>query len=64
MGITVGVVTRPFKFEGSKRMSQADEGIDILRSKLTRLWSYQRASEIRPDDKITFMNAFAFMTTY
>jgi cell division protein FtsZ len=29
--LTVGVVTKPFTFEGSKRMAQADEGIARLR---------------------------------
>lgn len=28
--LTVGVVTKPFSFEGSKRMRQADEGLDEL----------------------------------
>jgi cell division protein FtsZ len=62
MGIlTVGVVTRPFKFEGSKRMSQADEGIDILRSKVDSLVVIpnERLKYVT-DEKITFMNAFAF----
>jgi cell division protein FtsZ len=31
MGIlTVGIVTKPFKFEGARRMSQADNGIKEL----------------------------------
>ena len=28
--LTVGVVTKPFQFEGNKRMRQADEGIEAL----------------------------------
>jgi cell division protein FtsZ len=28
--LTVGVVTKPFTFEGRKRMTQAEEGIDLL----------------------------------
>ncbi|MGB3315537.1 MAG: cell division protein FtsZ, partial [Albidovulum sp.] len=28
--LTVGVVTKPFQFEGGKRMRQADEGIEAL----------------------------------
>lgn len=28
--LTVGVVTKPFKFEGNRRMKQADEGIALL----------------------------------
>jgi cell division protein FtsZ len=29
--LTVGIVTTPFKFEGSRRMKQADEGVETLR---------------------------------
>ncbi len=29
--LTVGIVTRPFKFEGSRRRRQADEGVEALR---------------------------------
>jgi cell division protein FtsZ len=29
--LTVGIVTLPFKFEGSRRKSQADEGVEALR---------------------------------
>jgi cell division protein FtsZ len=28
--LTVGVVTKPFQFEGSKRMRQAEEGVEAL----------------------------------
>ena len=35
MGIlTIGVVTKPFTFEGKKRLSQADRGIESLKSKV------------------------------
>ena len=34
--LTVGVVTRPFAFEGRKRALQADEGIKRLRDTSTR----------------------------
>ena len=38
MGIlTVGVVTRPFSFEGRKRMEIANEGIKLLREKVDSL---------------------------
>src|SRR6056297_960735 len=30
--LTVGVVTKPFQFEGAKRMRQAEDGVDALRS--------------------------------
>ena len=29
--LTVGIVTLPFKFEGSRRKKQADEGVEVLR---------------------------------
>src|SRR5947207_4123133 len=30
--LTVGIVTTPFKFEGTKRRGQADSGVDLLRN--------------------------------
>jgi len=35
--LTVGVVTRPFNFEGRRRAEQADEGIDKLREEVDTL---------------------------
>jgi cell division protein FtsZ len=35
--LTIGVVTRPFGFEGKRRASQADSGIDRLRSEVDTL---------------------------
>ena len=35
--LTIGVVTRPFGFEGRRRSSQADDGIDALRSEVDTL---------------------------
>ena len=35
--LTVGVVTRPFSFEGARRASQADSGIDTLRDEVDTL---------------------------
>jgi len=35
--LTVGVVTRPFEFEGAKRAQQAEEGIDRLREEVDTL---------------------------
>ncbi|MDO8885513.1 cell division protein FtsZ [Candidatus Oleimmundimicrobium sp.] len=43
--LTVGVVTRPFGFEGRKRAMQADEGIENLREKVDTLI-------IIPNDKL------------
>ena len=34
--LTIGVVTRPFSFEGKKRATQAEDGIDALRRSATR----------------------------
>src|SRR4030043_158818 len=35
--LTIGVVTRPFSFEGRKRAQQAEQGIDKLREKVDTL---------------------------
>jgi len=35
--LTIGVVTRPFAFEGKKRATQADDGIDALRNECDTL---------------------------
>ena len=35
--LTIGVVTRPFSFEGKRRSSQADEGVDSLRTEVDTL---------------------------
>lgn len=35
--LTVGVVTKPFNFEGRKRMSQAEQGIETLKEKVDTL---------------------------
>ena len=32
--LTVGVVTKPFTFEGKRRKNQADKGIEMLTSKV------------------------------
>ena len=46
MGIlTIGVVTKPFTFEGKKRLSQADRGIESLKSKVDTL-------VVIPNDKL------------
>ncbi len=62
MGIlTVGVVTKPFKFEGSKRMKQAEEGIAALREKVDSLVVIpnERLKYVT-EQKITFLNAFNY----
>jgi len=35
--LTVGVITRPFNFEGRRRTSQADQGIEALQSRVDTL---------------------------
>lgn len=57
--LTVGVVTKPFHFEGTRRMSQAEEGIIDLRSKLDTVIVIpnQRLLEI-VDKKMTLLEAF------
>ena len=46
MGIlTIGVVTKPFTFEGKKRLSQADRGIESLKGKVDTL-------VVIPNDKL------------
>ena len=57
--LTVGVVTKPFKFEGMRRMKAADEGIEELRSKVDSLVIIPNERlKFATDQKITFSNAF------
>ena len=35
--LTIGVVTRPFSFEGRRRATQADSGIEALREEVDTL---------------------------
>ncbi len=60
MGIlTVGVVTKPFRFEGMRRMKQADGGINELRSKVDSLVIIPNERlKLATDQKITMLNAF------
>ncbi|GHV07711.1 cell division protein FtsZ [Clostridia bacterium] len=60
MGIlTVGVVTKPFAFEGRRRMEAAEHGIEEMRSRVDSLLVVpnERLKHVT-DQKITFMNAF------
>ncbi len=61
MGIlTVGVVTKPFNFEGRRRMMQAEKGIEDLRDKVDSLVIIPNERlKYATDQKITFANAFA-----
>ena len=46
--LTIGVVTRPFSFEGHRRSSQAEQGIDNLRDEVDTLI-------VIPNDKLLDM---------
>ena len=57
--LTVGVVTKPFAFEGRRRMEQAERGIEELRSKVDSLVIIPNERlKHATDQKITFANAF------
>ena len=60
MGIlTVGVVTRPFNFEGRRRIDQANAGISELKEKVDALVVIPNERlKLVSDQKITFQNAF------
>ena len=57
--LTVGVVTKPFGFEGRKRMNQAMAGIDELLGKVDSLLVIPNDRlKYATDQKVTFANAF------
>ena len=57
--LTVGVVTKPFKFEGANRMRQAEYGISELAEKVDSLIIIPNDRlKYVTDQKITFANAF------
>jgi cell division protein FtsZ len=57
--LTVGVVTKPFGFEGRRRMTQAEQGIEELRDKVDSLVIIPNERlKHATDQKITFANAF------
>lgn len=57
--LTVGVVTKPFKFEGANRMRQAEAGITNLSDKVDSLIIIPNDRlKYVTDQKITFANAF------
>ena len=57
--LTVGVVTKPFKFEGANRMRQAEQGIAALSDKVDSLVIIPNDRlKYVTDEKITFANAF------
>jgi cell division protein FtsZ len=57
--LTVGVVTRPFAFEGKIRAAQAEEGIEALRSEVDTLIVIPNDRLLAISDRnISFMDAF------
>ena len=57
--LTVGVVTKPFKFEGANRMRQAERGLEELHGKVDSLIVIPNDRlKYVTDQKITFANAF------
>ncbi|MCV2869139.1 cell division protein FtsZ [Defluviimonas sp. WL0002] len=58
--LTVGVVTKPFQFEGAKRMRQANEGIEALQKVVDTLIIIPNQNLFRlANEKTTFTEAFA-----
>ena len=58
--LTVGVVTKPFQFEGAKRMRQAEEGVDTLQKMVDTLIIIPNQNLFRlANENTTFTEAFA-----
>ena len=58
--LTVGVVTKPFQFEGGKRMTQADDGIEALQKVVDTLIIIPNQNLFRlANENTTFTEAFA-----
>jgi len=58
--LTVGVVTKPFQFEGAKRMRQAEDGIDALQKVVDTLIIIPNQNLFRlANEKTTFTEAFS-----
>lgn len=58
--LTVGIVTKPFVFEGSKRMKQAEAGIAALREYVDSLIVIPNERlKLVTEERITLSNAFA-----
>ncbi len=57
--LTVGIVTKPFAFEGRRRMEQAEEGIEALRQHVDSLVVIPNERlKMVSDERITLANAF------
>ena len=60
--LTVGVVTKPFAFEGSRRMSAADEGIQELKAKVNTLITIPNERLLQViDKKSSLQHAFGIV---
>ena len=58
--LTVGVVTKPFQFEGGKRMKQAEEGVEALQKMVDTLIIIPNQNLFRlANEKTTFTEAFS-----
>ena len=58
--LTVGVVTKPFQFEGAKRMRQAEEGVEALQKVVDTLIIIPNQNLFRiANEKTTFTEAFS-----
>ncbi|MBT8454935.1 MAG: cell division protein FtsZ [Rhodobacteraceae bacterium] len=58
--LTVGVVTKPFQFEGAKRMRQAEDGVEILQKMVDTLIIIPNQNLFRlANEKTTFTEAFS-----
>ncbi len=58
--LTVGVVTKPFQFEGAKRMKQAEEGVELLQKMVDTLIIIPNQNLFRlANEKTTFTEAFS-----
>ena len=58
--LTVGVVTKPFQFEGARRMRQAEEGVDALQKVVDTLIIIPNQNLFRiANEQTTFTEAFS-----
>ncbi|MBQ7172048.1 MAG: cell division protein FtsZ, partial [Clostridia bacterium] len=57
--LTIGIATKPFNFEGRRRMTQAEAGVEALRENVDSLIVIpnERLKQVS-DTRITLMNAF------
>ena len=62
--LTVGVITKPFEFEGQRRMSQADAGIEELQAYVDTLIIIPNQNLFRlANERTTFADAFHMADT-